>query len=166
MCSQPYRRSRLTKECVLRADRETRFEVSFLTVVLRHDGAFPCLVPAHKLSVLLPNRRGENSLPARRRSQERHLVPTAPCAAESGQWASGSQERLRDEDRCVHYKSSCGISRQHLNLSSPVKVAVQKTTITLTGTLRTLPLWKRDSKADASASILEREFVGMLSNSG
>src|SRR5215469_1023646 len=106
MCSQAYQRSRLPAECVLPADRETRFEVSLLIVLFRLDAASPYLVPAHRLSALLPNCRGENSLPALRRSQERHLVPMVRGAPESGQWASGSQERLRDEDRCVLYKSS------------------------------------------------------------
>src|SRR5215472_3771488 len=125
MCLQPYRRSRLTKECVLRADRETRFEVSLLIVLFRQDATSPRLVPAHRPFALLPNRRGENSPPVRRRSQERPLVPTARCAAESGQWASGSQERLRDEDKCVLCKSSFAASRQRVNFP-PVKVAVQK----------------------------------------
>src|SRR5215471_7618583 len=111
MCSQPYRRSRLTKECVLRADRETRFEVSLLIVLFRQDATSPRLVPAHRPFALLPNRKGENSPPARRRSQERHLVPMARSAAESGQWALGSQAGLRGEDRCFHCKSSFGVSR-------------------------------------------------------
>jgi len=39
-------------------------------------------------------------------------------------------------------------------------------TITLTGTLRMLPLRNRDNKAETSASTLDRESPGMLSNSG
>src|ERR1700741_4451489 len=101
MYAQPYQHLRLTPECVLRADRETRFEVSFLTFVLRHDGTFPYLVPAHRPSALSPDHSGKNSRPGRHRSQERYLVPTARCAAESGQWALGSQARLRGEEFAV-----------------------------------------------------------------
>src|SRR5215831_3370706 len=125
MCSQAYQRSRLPAECVLPADRETRFEVSLLIALFRHHAASPYLVRAHRPSALLPSRRGENSPPVRRRSQERHLAPVAKYARESRQSASGFQERLRDEDRCVLYKSSFGISRQHVNLP-PVKDAFQK----------------------------------------